>query len=81
MALDPSACTVCGGLGDYPIIDWHGRERYSIRCPECFGNGKSAPPVCDEPDDLPPRSTAASIQTHDDLLRWAASQNREAVNG
>jgi hypothetical protein len=33
-------CEVCGGEGLYPIIDSHGRERYSIKCPECFGSGE-----------------------------------------
>jgi DnaJ-class molecular chaperone len=34
-------CEVCGGDGWYPIIDMHGCERYSIQCPECFGDGKA----------------------------------------
>lgn len=36
-------CDVCYGTpGYYPIINRHGTELYSIRCPECFGSGKVA---------------------------------------
>lgn len=34
-----SACDVCNGSGDYPVINQHGTHLYSIRCPECFGDG------------------------------------------
>lgn len=34
-----SECGVCCGLGWYPIIDRHGKERFQIKCPECFGDG------------------------------------------
>lgn len=35
-----SECPVCCGMGTYPVIDKFGTERYSIRCPECYGSGK-----------------------------------------
>lgn len=33
------SCEVCCGEGYYPIHNKHGREMYSIRCPECYGSG------------------------------------------
>ena len=32
-------CGVCEGDGRYPVIDNHGRTRFLIQCPECFGSG------------------------------------------
>lgn len=42
------ACEVCGGDGLYPIHDMHGRERFSIQCPECFGAGRSDEEIVDD---------------------------------
>lgn len=62
-----ASCEVCEGYGIYPIHNRYGRELYSIRCPECHGDG-SAPDARDpEPADLSPRSTAASIQSLEDM--------------
>lgn len=36
-------CDVCGGDGTYPIHDMRGSQRYSIRCPECYGTGRADP--------------------------------------
>lgn len=67
-------CEVCDGLGLYPIMNRHGRELYSIRCPECHGCG----PTVAEPDivetdpwmrEYPP-STAAHITSMDQLRLW-----------
>jgi DnaJ-class molecular chaperone len=65
-------CEVCGGEGNYPIIDMHGTERYSIRCPECFGSGTEIDEVATAKAEaaeqgLPPASTAASIKDVDHL--------------
>lgn len=63
-----SECDVCVGTGEYPIINSKGRELYSIRCPECDGCGAvevQTAPV--EDSTLPPASTAARIQTMEDL--------------
>jgi hypothetical protein len=64
----PVKCEVCDGLGDYPIIDNRGSTRYYIRCPECFGHGsiEDEGEPKEEPD-LPPRSSAASITSMDEL--------------
>ena len=32
-------CEFCEGSGKYPIFDQHGKQRYSIGCPECCGEG------------------------------------------
>jgi DnaJ-class molecular chaperone len=42
-------CEICGGRGQYGIVDIHGKYRYAIRCPECDGSGEEEPE--DEPDD------------------------------
>lgn len=34
-------CEVCRGDGRYPVIDRYGRERYSIKCPDCLGSGEA----------------------------------------
>lgn len=72
-------CPVCEGDGQYPIIDARGRERYSIRCPECYGSGLGDEPVlAPEPSDLPPASTAAKIKTMTEMRehiaeKWSAT--------
>lgn len=68
-------CEVCGGHGDYPIIDSYGVERYCIRCPECFGSGEvEAEEIPQEPPEWPPRSTASTIHSKEALAqaikRW-----------
>jgi hypothetical protein len=81
----PVKCEVCDGLGDYPIIDNRGSARYYIRCPECFGHGSIEDE--DEPKeepDLPPRSSAASITSMDELRDYVArhwSRTLVASNG
>ena len=65
---DSIKCEVCGGHGDYPIIDSFGTERYCIRCPECFGAGwVEVDELPEEPPEWPPRSTAAKVQTKEAL--------------
>lgn len=45
---DEEKCEVCEGSGIYPIIDRHGRELYSIRCPECDGDGLASSRIVSE---------------------------------
>jgi len=69
-------CDICEGHGVYPIIDRHGTERYAIRCPECGGSG--AFEASDDGSaelDLPPASTAARIQSIDQLRAWTAREH------
>ena len=67
-------CGVCGGSGTYPIFDSHGRELYSIACPECMGTGVSLDCI-DTPSsyEFPP-STAATITSIDGLREWQNKQ-------
>ena len=61
-------CDICEGSGMYPIFDKHGRERYSIECPECFGTGDAyEDSAADKPAYEYPASTAASIKSMDEL--------------
>lgn len=39
--MSDNRCTVCDGAESYPIIDRHGREVFSITCPQCDGSGLS----------------------------------------
>lgn len=72
----PSKCDVCGGSGTYPIFDQRGSQRYSITCPECFGDGCGEPPTASRDPSLPPASTAAHIKSMDDLRAWQRKQAR-----
>ncbi len=63
-------CGVCGGEGYYPIIDMKGTERYSIRCPECYGSGEEYKEPQEEAGGFPPRSTAAKITTTDQMREY-----------
>ena len=67
-------CDVCGGGGRYPIHDMHGRERYTISCPECYGSGLGEEPeeAAAEPEDWAPKSTAAAISSSDEMREYVS---------
>ncbi len=55
-------CEVCGGDGRYPIIDKHGYERYTIRCPDCLGSGEADEEALAEDKAEADAERAANIQ-------------------
>jgi hypothetical protein len=71
-----SECECCGGTRYYPIIDTYGTERFRIECPNCYGSGEEPEEENDElaadGAELPPESSAASIQTLDGMREHVA---------
>lgn len=76
-------CDVCEGHGVYPILDKHGTERMVITCPICFGDGTAIDEDDDDDDDsvgvddLPPRSTAADIESLEQLREYVNRNNEK----
>jgi len=66
-----SSCEVCDGEGRCLIFDKHGKDRFSVVCPECFGSGEVDDDSEEDNPDWPPASSAASItsteQMHDHI--------------
>ncbi len=63
-------CDVCIGDGRYPIHNKHGREVYTIECPECCGTGEAAE---EDPEEVAAREAEQAVEraraTYDALPR------------